>query len=51
MPVVEHPANPQRQLDELKNALRKAVDGEVRFDLGARATYSSACFTIWWWRW
>ena len=41
MTVVEHPANPQRQLDELKNALRKAVDGEVRFDLGARATYST----------
>ena len=41
MTAVEHSANPQRQLDELKNALRKAVDGEVRFDLGARATYST----------
>ena len=41
MTAVEHSASPQQQLDELKNALRKAVDGEVRFDLGARATYST----------
>ncbi|MDY6995787.1 MAG: FAD-binding and (Fe-S)-binding domain-containing protein [Actinomycetota bacterium] len=41
MTAVEHTATREQLLDELKNALRRGVDGEVRFDLGARATYST----------
>jgi len=40
-PVLRHPDPPELDLPELERALASAVDGEVRFDAGSRAAYST----------
>ncbi|RZQ64571.1 FAD-binding and (Fe-S)-binding domain-containing protein [Amycolatopsis suaedae] len=40
-PVIRTPGEPDVDLDRLAAALRDRVDGEVRFDAGSRAAYST----------
>ena len=40
-PVLRHPDPPELDIAELQRALTGAVDGEVRFDAGTRAAYST----------
>src|SRR3954454_19676829 len=40
-PIVRHPDPAELDLRELERALNDAVDGEVRFDAGTRAAYST----------
>src|SRR3954470_21265737 len=40
-PVLRHPDPPELDAAELQRALAAAVDGEVRFDAGTRAAYST----------
>ena len=41
VPAVRRPAAPPRDTAALERALRERVDGEVRFDAGSRAAYST----------